>query len=376
MSGIATAIGGAALIGAAATTYSSSQSAKAQAQAAQQAANSQQNANQQNYQMFQDSRGGSGSAVLPLYLKGSNGSLFEPQLGTDLVNAYGNSAVPLTTFQQAAGKLAPAQQGANDLTNGLFNGGVTKTLLDNQAPVNAQRLATARSSSMDALSQTLNAIDANQASRGYVGDSYSNRLLSFNAGQQAGNAVGNAQQQNLQQNADISNYGNVTLPLQNMTLPYSMAQQNAQQAFLPSDQWLQSIGQRMQPLNMLKIGYNGPFQYQPLPTPGPGAYSGGANAAGGIAGLASGLGGAGLQYYMQGQNQQNLLAQIQAQNQLQQQNSTALGEFNGTSPNPSFYNSGAALAGYNAVSGGAVDTSGALAGANGGSLMALGGMGG
>jgi hypothetical protein len=79
---------------------------------------------------------------------------------------------------------------------------------------------------------------------------------------------------------------------------------------------------------------------------------------------------------MQRQNQQNLLAQIQAQNQLQQQNSTALGEFNGTSPNPSFYDSGAALAGYNAVGGGAVDTSGALAGANGGSLMALGGMGG
>ena len=36
----------------------------------------------------------------------------------------------------------------------------------------------------------------------------------------------------------------------------------------------------MQPFNFLKIGYQGPFQYQPLPTPGPGAFSGAANALG------------------------------------------------------------------------------------------------
>ena len=103
---------------------------------------------------------------------------------------------------------------------------------------------------------------------------------------------------NAQQTADIRNYGDVTLPLNNITLPYTQAQQAGQSAFLPNDQYLQSIGQRMQPLNMLKIGYTGPFQYQPLPTPGPGAFSGGANMASALGGGLSGLSGAALQYYM------------------------------------------------------------------------------
>jgi hypothetical protein len=330
-----------AAVGAGATVYSADQSANAQKSAANAAANSQNSANQLNYQMYQQSRGSTGSAIFPTYLT-NNGSLFEPQLGSDLVNAYEGSKVPLSTFQNATSQLAPAEQGANTLTNGLFNGGVTSQMLKTQAPVNAQNLATAKNSSMDALSQTLNAIDSNQASRGYVGDSYANRLLSFQANQTAGNAVGAAQQQNLQTNADITNYGNVTLPLQNMQLPYTMAQTNSQEAFMPQDQWLQSIGQSMEPLNMLKIGVTGPFQYQPLPTPGPGAYSGAANALSSLGGEANGIGSSLLNYGLGQQNQQNFLS---SQPDLLQ-NSTALGEYeNGVSP--SLYTSGAGLEGYN-----------------------------
>lgn len=299
-------------LAAGASAYGAVASANAQQQASQTAANSQNNANRLNYQMFQQAHGSNGNAVLPDYMGG-----FEKQLGNDLSGAYTSAAVPLTTFQAATGRLAPAEQGAVNTTNSIFNGGITRTLLNNAAPVQATRLAVARDSSLDALHQTLDQIDASQAQRGMVGDSYANRLLQFQAGQTAGNAVGAATLQNQQETADINNYGNVTLPLQNLVTPYTQGQQAGQFAFLPQDEWLQSMGQRMQPLNMVKIGYTGPFQYQPLPTPGPGAYSGVANALSSLGGSGSGMSGAALNYYMQQQNQQaqqNLLGQFMQQN--------------------------------------------------------------
>jgi hypothetical protein len=306
--------------GAAASAYGASASADAQQQAAQTAANSQNQANKLNYQMYEEAHGSTGHAVLPIYMGN-----FEQNLGTDLTNAYQQSSVPLTTFQAATGKLAPAEQGAIDTTNGIFNGGITRTMLANNAPVQAQRLVQAnnqvnlaRSSSLDALHKTLNSIDAQQAARGYVGDSYANRLLQFQAGKTGGDAVASAmsnvdaaQLQNTQDVANIKNYGNVTLPLQNLNTPYTQAQQSGQFAFLPQDEWLQSISQRMQPLNMLKIGYTGPFQYQPLPTPGPGAYSGTANVLSSLGGTMTGNSGAALNYYLQSQQQQNLLNAMQ-----------------------------------------------------------------
>ena len=179
MSAIAAAVIGAGALAAGATVYASSQSANAQKDAANQAAQSQKNANQLNYQMFQQSHGSDGNAVLPWYLKGSNGQPFEGQLGSDLTQAYGDTSMPLSTFQTATGRLKPAQDASVDFTNRLFNGGVTDTMLSNAAPVQQARMATARSSSLDALHKTLDQIDASQASRGYVGDSYGNRLLSF-----------------------------------------------------------------------------------------------------------------------------------------------------------------------------------------------------
>jgi hypothetical protein len=260
--------------------------------------------------MFQESRGSTGSAVMPLYLKGADGGLFEGELGNDLVGAYNRSAMPLSSFQSAVGRTALAQEGATSLTNDIFDGGVTRRMERNAAPVQAARLATARSSSLDALHKTLDAIDSQQASRGLVGDSYGRRLLRFQAGRAAGDATGAATLQNLQQTADIRNYGDITMPMQNINLPFQMAKQNGDLAFMPSDQWLQSIGQRMQPFNMLKLGYTGPFQYQPLPTGGPN--SGVANAMGVVSGAGGQIAGAAMNYYSQKQNQQNMLAQIKA----------------------------------------------------------------
>lgn len=264
----------AAAVGAGATAYSANK-----------AASSQHQANDQNLSQFNLARGAGGNAVLPDYLGG-----FESSLGGDLTKAYADTAVPLGDFRAAAGKLAPAQDNATKFAGDIFNGGVTNRLLTNAAPVMAARTATARSSSLDALHKTLDSIDATQASRGYIGDSYGSRLLKFSAGTQAGNTIGAANMENAQQGQDIRNYGDVTLPMNNMTLPFNMAKSNADFQFLPSDAFLQSVSQRMQPLSMLKLGYTGPFQSQPLPVAGPsaGVLGGAAGALGSLAGVASG----------------------------------------------------------------------------------------
>ena len=288
-----------AVLGAGATIYASSQASKAQAKASAQQAQSQKDANNTNLQMYEESRGSTGSAVLPTYLNNSDGSLFEGKLGTDLVSAYNGSDVPLSTFQSAVSPFLPAQDKATSFTNDIFNGGVTSKLLAQAQPVQQARV----SSAMDSLNKTLASIDAAQAGKGFSGDAYGNRLLQF----QGREAAGNAGVANLAENQQIKNYGDVTLPMNNLNLPASMAAGNAQMSFLPQNSYLSSIQSRMQPFNFIKIGQGTPPAVQPLPTPPPGLSTGAA-----IAGGVSQLAGVGLNYYLGQQQQQNQLAQIKA----------------------------------------------------------------
>ena len=304
MAFIAVAIGGAALLGAGASIASSSMQADATQSAADTAAASQMNANQLNYKQFQESRGSNGSAVMPLYLKNPDGSLFEKSMGNDLVSGYNNSAVPLSSFQKATDSLQPAMARATRTTNDIFNGGITKSLLDNTAPVRAQRTSLARSTSLDALNKTLADINATQAGHGFGGDSYASRMAGFGAQKAAGDAIGSASLQNKQDVADMTNYGDISLPIQNLQTPGAVGTEANNFAFMPQANWLNSLNQRMQPLSMVRIGTGQPFQYQPLPTAGPGAYMGGANGVSGAVGSLSN----GVSSYMNYKNQQDLLA--------------------------------------------------------------------
>src|SRR5882672_8866366 len=86
--------------------------ANAQNAATSSARKSQKQTNAQNLQMFNESRGSTGSAVLPLYLKNPDGSLFESSLGKDLISGYNDTSVPLSTFSGATARLAGAEKGA------------------------------------------------------------------------------------------------------------------------------------------------------------------------------------------------------------------------------------------------------------------------
>ena len=261
MSAVAAAIG----VSAAAGIAGSIIGGNAQADAANAAAKSQMNANQTNYKEYEESRGSQGSAVLPMYLQNPGGGTFEGQLGKDLVGAYGNTAVPLSNFENATAPLAPAQQAAGQFTNDIFNGGITSKLQAEAAPGQALRLSTARQSALEGLNKSLAAIDAAQAGKGFSGDSYGNRLLRFQANQTAGNQMGAAAGANAAETQQIQNFGNATLPSQNLTLPYSMATQAGNFSFLPQANYLQSMNERMAPLGFLKMGPGNPPPVQPLP---------------------------------------------------------------------------------------------------------------
>lgn len=265
---VAVAIGGAALIGGG--TYMAGRSAAdAQKDAASSAKKAQKEANDLNYKQFQEGRGSKGSAVLPLYLKTPDGGMFEEKMGKDIMAAYEEGGnIKMGDFGSTVAGLQPAQTRAQQTVNDIFGGGITQKLLSNTAPERQARTAAASTSSMEALNRTLANINATQAGRGYSGDSYASRLLQLQAQQATGQAQAQAQAQNLKEIGDIRNYGDVTLPMQNLQQPMAMARQAGQFQMLPSDLYYQMLGQRMQPLNMVKLNA-GTFQYQPLPTAPP-----------------------------------------------------------------------------------------------------------
>lgn len=271
--------------------------ATSQNNAADQSAQSQKDANALNKQMYDESRGSTGHAVLPIYFGDQ-----EKALGRDVNSAYDNTYVPLSSYRDALTPFLGAKSGSTRTATGIFNGDVTNTLLSNQAPVGRARVSAARENSLDALHKTLDSIDTAQAAKGFDGDSFGNRLLKFQAAKAGGDAISGANIDNLSEQKSIRDYGNVMLPLQNLNLPYELSRTAANDQFTAQDSWLQGLSQRLQPYNFSKIGYTGPFQYQPIPVGG-----GTSELAGALAGgdqIASGA----LNYYLK-QKQQN---QIQA----------------------------------------------------------------
>jgi hypothetical protein len=122
---------------------------------------------------------------------------------------------------------------------------------------------------------------------------------------EAGNTISAAELANMGETQQIRNYGDVTLPLNNLQLPLAQGTQNEQFTFLPQSSFLQSKLAQQAPLNFLRIAPGNPPAVQPLPTAPPDSGVGGAIAQG-ISGGAS----AALQSY---------LGQLQQQQQFNQQ---------------------------------------------------------
>ncbi|MDB6066712.1 MAG: hypothetical protein JWR26_2920 [Pedosphaera sp.] len=259
--------------------------------------------NQQNLDMFNQSRGSGGSAVMPTYMTGANGQPFESgTLAPDLMKTYtdlaNNPNQTLDSYNKIVGNYQPMQQGATNAANSIFNGGWQQQAQQNFAPVAAGRVAYTRQGAVDALHKQLGQIEATQANRGFVGDSSGNQMLKFGAQNQAGQATAAATIQNLTDQRSIADQAQA-LQLQNIGLPLQMAQQGVQMNDLAANATSQAENTRLQPLSFLKIGTASPFQYQQMPIV-PAIAS-----AGQLAAQAMGqVGGDALKYYLGQQDKQ------------------------------------------------------------------------
>lgn len=260
-------LAGAALIGGGAVA-SSIIGGKAQKKAAKAAAASQDRANELNYDMFRESRGEGGSAVLPLYLQGH-----EAQLGKDLVGAYNqfgfdDPSARMDEFSAIQSRYLPSAQRAGEAAAGLFDGTYTQERLNNFEPVKKARVTYNRQAAMDSLNKTLGEIDAVQAKRGFSSDSLGERMLRYRANSQANDALAGINLQNLEEERAIRDAG-MDLPIQYATLPGQLAANEAALFRMPQDQYVQSLLSGQQPFQFIKIGGGTPPQMQPLPVAGP-----------------------------------------------------------------------------------------------------------
>lgn len=270
--------------------------------------------NQANLQQFEESRGSTGSALLPLYAKGG-----EAQLYQDTLNAYnnaGNLSLTPAQLQALVAQFQPVQAQANAAGAGIFNGQTQAAELANQVPVYQANLAAAgaqKQGTLEALQSTLNNIKAIQAGKGYAGDSFGNQLLNFQARQGANTTAANAFSQanigNAQANQSIRQNA-INRQLANLGLPGQMAQSNAALGNLAANTTASQQGQRQQLFNMFNIGNKG-FTYQNLPQVNPIA-SVGQNVGQGLSTGASGLGNYFANQQLANQSQANNLALIQA----------------------------------------------------------------
>lgn len=261
------------------------------------------NTNAQNYNMFLQSRGSNGNAVLPTYMKGPNGGSFEQRMGNNLSNAWMQQfQLPGTAMADYRNVMAPYQpmmDGARTAAAGIFDGDYTKQRLQNFAPVAAGNVSFSRQAAMDALNKSLANIEGSQAQQGFAGGGSGTNRLKFQAQQQAANTVAGARLSNLSTEQGIRDAG-LNLQLANLSLPNQMAESALHTYTLPQTTYNNQLQAAEAPLNFLRLGVGQPFNYQQMPYVYPNA------SAGQLAAMGASQGGnALLNYYLKNQQASN-----------------------------------------------------------------------
>ncbi len=245
--------------------------------------------NQLNYQMFLQGRGSEGSAILPLYAKDANGNLIEPELFNDTMGVYDATGALTPDYQKVLAPAQAAAAGADQTAANIFNGGFQTQELNNLQPVAQARTDAAvaqKSSTLEALQQTLNNIKAIQAGKGYSGDSFGNQLLKFSATRDANNQGANLlSQANLANATDVNRIkaNNINRAIANVNLPGQIASQDVALADAPSNALLARQQQRLGLFSGFRIA-PGAFTAQNMPTVQPNSAAFSALSAAGAAG--------------------------------------------------------------------------------------------
>jgi hypothetical protein len=179
-----------------------------------------------NYQMFRESRGEGGNAILPLYAPPGT----EERMLGQAVRVYDSITgqpidLTLEEYQAMVDGMDPAVEGGNDLINGIYNGQLEAERMAALNPVLQAReqAAQADAAAIDlALQEENNRIMAADAAKGYVGGSsfVNNRLLAATlaARQQAARAKAAAALTNAGDVRTLKEAG-VDLRLKSLDLP-------------------------------------------------------------------------------------------------------------------------------------------------------------
>lgn len=299
--GIAIAIGGAAVIAAGATAYSASS-----------AANSAKEANKTNkeiaasdralqYQQFLKSRGSEGSAILPMYPSFTDKKV-EEQLGNQAFATYlaeqqalGTPEEQIKAYQAIVNGLEPSMVAGDQLVNQLFNGDLERQQQQNIAPVLAARGAVAgaqKQGILEGLIAENNAISASRARAGYQGggSAFEKSLLTRSTipALQAAATVG--AQADLANASDVAGIkqADINTRLNNLSLPLTQAGNRLQFQALPATAAGATFRNSLQPFDWFKLNPGTPgWTPSPYVTPVPGV---GAIVGAGVAQGASTLG--------------------------------------------------------------------------------------
>lgn len=275
--GIVAGVIAAGALAAGATAYAGSQAADAQKEANktnQDVANA---TNQLNYQMFLQSRGSQGSALLPMYFQGAESGLANKAMETYLAEqaALGTPSDQLAGYQSIVQGLTPAMQASDELVNKLFSGELSNEQVANIKPVLAARGEVAgaqKKGILEGLMVRLNALSADRARAGYQGggSAFQKNVLTsatIPALQGAATVGAQADLANAQDVANIKNT-NINTRLANTSLPLTQAANRIQLSTLPIAAVGQTSNLAMQPFDWFKISPQA-FQAQRPPLVSP-----------------------------------------------------------------------------------------------------------
>lgn len=241
---------------------------------------------------FPDSVQGQSSSILPIYMGKTEKDLATnaQDIFAAIQKYYGTPEDQMKNNEQIAGQFAPAGAASDRLVVDLATGKVTKEMLDESKPVFAARTKLAeskRNAGLEALSETLNEIDAIQAGKGFSGDSTGSRMLKFNArrgiGTQSAADIGAADLANAEDVRNIKSSGR-NLQLQNLSLPDSQAAAAIRRRTVPAAGLVDNQSVSLAPFKFFNIGPGAATQFQKPSDVGPVANTGGI-AAQGIASL-------------------------------------------------------------------------------------------
>jgi hypothetical protein len=226
--------------------------------------------------LYNQSRGSTGSALLPMYF-GTGDQSFEKRMAGDLMSGYdlwsnfgGGQQARMDAAQRTASRMSGAQEGAERSVSDIFSGRALRDAEASFAPVAEARTAlggVGKEGWLSALSNRINQLQTADRAKGYSGTGgFAQRnLLNASAGHNAAaaEAQARADYDNASQLAAIQE-GMRHLQRSSVGMPAAVAQSGAALQNMPMQQWANEQSMLQSPFNWFRIGNQVPYSAFPM----------------------------------------------------------------------------------------------------------------